>query len=111
LVRQYAAPDLVRQVYFLPPPRALIGGRQKFPVSLGFAAIVLFDSQGLCVQNRSKSHVITRTYTRAPQWLGLQGLPKRNILVTETTKPALAGFEAAWRRRQALHAKVSGNLV
>lgn len=40
--------------------------------------------------------------------LRLHGATKRNILVTETTKPACAGFEAVRRRLQALRTKVSG---
>ncbi len=51
---------------------------------------------------------ITRNYTNLPNMLRLHENRARNILVIETTKPALAGFEAAWQRRQALHAKVSG---
>lgn len=39
--------------------------------------------------------------------LRLHGATKRNILVTETTKPACAGFEAVRRRLQALRTKVS----
>ncbi len=40
-VRQYVAAGLVRQTYFLAPPRGLSDDRQKFPVLLGYGQLPL----------------------------------------------------------------------